>query len=156
EADGLFQGPARRLDDPALDLVDHAVGVDDLPRVDGGHDARDAHHAGLLLDLDVGGHRAVAGEVLVLGEGEAAAAHTVAPAARSPPGRAAASRRAGRPPRSRPGRAYPTNGAVGTPRGPRRPARPVRRRTTRARRRSRSPPACGAPTYGSGHRRCSA
>src|SRR5207237_1840110 len=86
EAHGVLQGPGRRLDDTALDLVGHAVRVDDLPGARRRHHPRDAHETRFALDLDVGGHGAVAGEVLVPGEREAATPLTVTLGARSPPG----------------------------------------------------------------------
>src|SRR5262249_24734732 len=84
EAHGFLERPARRLDDAALDLVDHAVRVDDLSRVDRRDRARHADASRRALDLDVGRHRAVAREVLVSREGEAAAARAVTPGARLP------------------------------------------------------------------------
>src|ERR687897_1828214 len=50
EADRFLERPARRLDRPALDLIDDAVGVDGLADVDG--DDQAAHpYLGLTLDL---------------------------------------------------------------------------------------------------------
>src|SRR5204863_417912 len=78
--------PARRLDHAALDLVGHAVGIHDLAHVDAGHRALHAHLAGLAVDGDFGGDRAVAGEILVAGVCEAPAAVGAAFAARHPAG----------------------------------------------------------------------
>src|SRR5262249_12173102 len=86
EAHRFHQRPARGLDDAALDLVDDAVGIDDLARVDRGDDAADAHPAALAIDLDVRDQRAVAGKVLVPGEGEPTPARAVAAASRLPVG----------------------------------------------------------------------
>src|SRR5262249_14265421 len=73
KAHRFLERPARRLDDPALDLVDDAVRVDDLPDVDRGERARYAHVAARTVDWDVCSDRAVAGWFLVSGDGEAAA-----------------------------------------------------------------------------------
>src|SRR5439155_1257994 len=83
---GRLKRPARGLDDAAFDLVDHAVGVDDLAGIHRRDDARDAHPTALTLDLDVGRHRAVRGEVLVLGERDPATADAVALRVRPPSG----------------------------------------------------------------------
>src|SRR5205814_563325 len=82
----FHQRPARRLDDAALDLVDDAVRVDDLPGIDRRDRARDAHLAARAIDFDVGDHRHVAGEILVLGEREAATARAVPLRVRPPTG----------------------------------------------------------------------
>src|SRR5207302_7980826 len=84
EADRLLEGPARGLDDAALDLVHDLVRVDDLSGVDRRDDARDPHLTRLAVDVDVGRRRAVAREVLVPGEGEAASVGAVSPCARTP------------------------------------------------------------------------
>src|SRR5439155_2348445 len=78
EAHRLLERPARGLDDAALDLVDDAVGIHDLAGVHRGHDARDPHATAAAIDADVGDERAVAGEILVPGERDAAAAPAAA------------------------------------------------------------------------------
>ena len=55
-----------------------AVGIDDEARVHGRHRFRHAHLAGAAVHVDIGDHRDVAREVLVLREREAAPARAVA------------------------------------------------------------------------------
>src|SRR3989442_1756882 len=67
----LFQRPARRLNRSALDLVDHAVGVDDQADIDRKNQPIHAH---LTLDLYFGDRCAVSAKILVFGESDAVAA----------------------------------------------------------------------------------
>ena len=71
EPHAFLQGPAGRLDDAALELVDRAVRVDDEAGIGG---APDAQQADGFVDLDLGDDRGIGGEVLVAGEADAAAA----------------------------------------------------------------------------------
>src|SRR5882672_11684421 len=73
----FHQRPARGLDDAALDLVHDAIRVDDLPGIDRRHGAHDAHLAARAIDFDVGDHRHVTRQVLVLGEREPSPASAV-------------------------------------------------------------------------------
>src|SRR5712691_1976960 len=67
----LLQRPAGRLNRATLDLVDHAVRVDDEPDVDG---EKQPLHAYFMIDLHLGDHRAVCAEVLVFCESDAVTA----------------------------------------------------------------------------------
>src|SRR6476660_639701 len=71
EANTFLEGPARRLDDAALDLVGRAIRVDHQAGIDGRPDAGETN---LLVDLDLGHDRGIGGAVLVAGKAEAARA----------------------------------------------------------------------------------
>src|SRR6188472_3841803 len=71
EANALLEGPARRLDDAALDLVRRAIRIDHQAGIDGRPDAGETN---LLVDLDLGHHRGIGGAVLVAGKTDAACA----------------------------------------------------------------------------------
>src|SRR5262249_59758864 len=86
EADGLLERPARGLDDAALDLIDDAVGVDDLAGVDGRDRARHPHASGRAIDDHVGDDGAITREVLVARERNTTSAGALAPGLRRPPG----------------------------------------------------------------------
>src|SRR4051794_41699004 len=68
EANALLEGPARRLDDAALDLVRRAIRIDHQAGIDGRPDAGETN---LLVDLDLGHDRGLGGAVLVAGKAEA-------------------------------------------------------------------------------------
>src|SRR4029453_19196389 len=70
EADFLLQGPARGLEESALELVREAIGVDDLAGVCRDPGAEQPDRAGRAVDLELDHHRGVALRVLVAGEGE--------------------------------------------------------------------------------------
>src|SRR5258708_6525399 len=86
EANFLLEGPAHGLDDPAFHLVGEAVGIDDQPGIDRGPHPWHTDLAAGAVDLDIGNAGDVAGEVLVLGEADAAAARAVALLAIPPAG----------------------------------------------------------------------
>src|SRR6476660_4136535 len=71
EANAFLEGPARRLDDAALDLVGRAIRIDHPAGIDGRPDAGETN---LLVDLDLGHDRGICGAVLVAGKAEAARA----------------------------------------------------------------------------------
>src|SRR5215470_1017864 len=70
EAHRLEEGPARRLNGATLDLIDNAVGIDDLADVDGGHQTPDPDFG---AGFDFGHHRAVGAKILVAGKADAVA-----------------------------------------------------------------------------------
>src|SRR5262245_43926260 len=86
EAHLFLQRPAHRLHDAAFDLVDQPVRIDDQARIDRRPGPRHTHCAAATVDLDLRHHRYVAGEVLVLGEGDPAPARAVVLLARFPGG----------------------------------------------------------------------
>src|ERR1700704_3425270 len=77
EAHLLLQGPAHRLDNAAFDLAREPIRIDDQAGIDGGPVRRHAKQAGGTVDCDLRHHGDVAGEVLVLGEADAAPARTI-------------------------------------------------------------------------------
>src|SRR5262249_11469266 len=74
ERDLLAQRPARGLDEAALELVDDAVGIDDLAGVGGDRAAHETDGGGRVVDGELDGDGAPALLVLVAREGQAAAA----------------------------------------------------------------------------------
>ena len=82
----LVQGPAHRLDDAAFDLVGQPVGIDDLPGIGRGPDARHLDDAGCAIHFNLGYHRNVGGHGLVARIADAAAAPPITLLARFPGG----------------------------------------------------------------------
>src|SRR6185437_138906 len=67
----LEEGPACRLDDPALDLVADSVGIDGLAAIHGGHCSKQPRGAVASIDADFDGNRDIRGLILVSREREA-------------------------------------------------------------------------------------
>src|SRR5262245_1141048 len=78
EAHLFFQRPTHGLDDAAFNLAREPVRIDDQAGIDRRPYPRHTDRAARTIDLDVGDAGDVAGEVLVLGEADAAAACAVA------------------------------------------------------------------------------
>ena len=70
----LHQHAAQRLQDVALDLGAHAVGIDDLPAIVRADHALDLDPAACALDRDLHAHRHIGLAVLVVHVGDAASA----------------------------------------------------------------------------------
>ena len=81
ETDLFLQHPACRLNDPAFELVDHAVRIDDQAGI-----GRAPHvmQGDCLVDRKLDDHSGIGGAVLVAGEANAAAAACAAGSARRP------------------------------------------------------------------------
>src|SRR5262249_36660245 len=71
ETDLFLQYPARRLNDPAFELIDHTVRIDDQT---GMSRAPNVVQGDGLVDRKLNGYGRIGGAVLVSGEGNAAAA----------------------------------------------------------------------------------
>src|SRR4029079_16099465 len=74
----LLQRPAHRLDDAAFDLAREPIRVDDQAGINRGPRLWHTDQAGGTVNHDLRHHRDIAGEILVFGKADAAAARTVA------------------------------------------------------------------------------
>src|SRR5207245_1176159 len=84
EFDFLLQRPAHGLHDAAFDLVFEAVRIDDLAGIDRGVEAWHRDASAGAVDLDIGDHRNICGEILVFGKANAAPLAAIAEPIRSP------------------------------------------------------------------------
>ena len=79
----LLEHPARRLDDAAFELIDHAVRIDDKPGVGRAPHVRQTD---FLVDVELDDHGGVGGPVLIARKGDAAAMAGAARRSRFPAG----------------------------------------------------------------------
>ena len=77
EANLLVQGPARRLDDTALNLISESVRVNDLTCIGDCEGARNLDYATRSINFDLCDHRNENRKVLILGKTNTAAPTSV-------------------------------------------------------------------------------